>query len=107
MNQLADFLSLILAGVGLTVLIVWPETGPTAYAREVLLRPRVPLALAGVLDCYVCLGFWMGLLLSPVWWLYTGQFWCWSACLMVPAVFWLKLVSVPSHAQEQTYDAQD
>ncbi len=54
--------------MGLTVLVVWPADGVPAKIREGL-RRLLPSAVKGVLDCYICLGFWAGLILSPIWWL--------------------------------------
>ena len=91
MNDLADFLAYLLSCLGLTVLLVWPQTGPGAWARESVLRPLLPKRAAGALDCYICLGFWCGLALSPVWWVVERKFWCLTGCLATPALFWLVL----------------
>ena len=91
MEQIANLVSFLLASVGLTVLIVWPQTGPGAWLRESVLRPALGDKAGEVLDCYVCLGFWSGLLLSPICYWLTGQYWSWAGCLMVPAVFWWAL----------------
>jgi hypothetical protein len=88
LTQLAAFL---LASVGLTVLIVWPQEGPGAWLREHLLRRWLPTSAGSLLDCYICCGFWIGLLLAPLWWAICGQEWCWSGCLMVPGLFWMIL----------------
>ncbi len=84
-------LTFLLASMGLTVLIVWPEHGPVATFREATLRSALSASLAGVLDCYVCLSFWMGLLLSPLWWAWFRESWCLLGCLMPPALFWIVL----------------
>jgi len=47
--------------------------------------------VAGVLDCYICLGFWLGTGLGALWW-----WWCehpayWLGGAMVAAVFWAVL----------------
>ena len=55
-----DLFELSAAAVGATALIVFPRTGPVAYARERWVRPVMGKA-EGVLDCYLCLSFWMGL----------------------------------------------
>jgi hypothetical protein len=77
--------------MGLTILIVWPETGPSAWLRERVVRPILPGRAKGALDCYICLGFWAGLALSPLWWFFCQHWWCWTGCLMTPALFWLVL----------------
>ena len=89
MNQLTGLVSLCLSSLGLTVLLVWPERGPSAWVRDSVLRRILPQAVRPVLDCYVCAGFWSGLLLSPLWWSFYHELWCWTACLMAPALFWL------------------
>ncbi len=89
MSGLAQLLSFLLAAMGLTVLVVWPQGGPGAFFREKLLRKLLPKFARGLLDCYVCFGFWAGLLLSVPWWFMYRQPWVWFGCLMVPAVFWL------------------
>ena len=77
--------------MGLTILVVWAETGPSAWIREKLLRPLLPGIARPVLDCYICLSFWVGLLMAPVWWRITGEIWPWFNCLMTPAAFWIVL----------------
>lgn len=91
MNELAHLVAGLLAAAGLTVLVVWPQEGPGAWLREKLLRPLLPRFLGGMLDCYVCFGFWCGLALSPLWWWLHGEPWNWALCLMVPCLFWLVL----------------
>lgn len=88
---MANLVALALSSMGLTILIVWPQGGPGAWLRERLLRPLLPGKTKDVLDCYICLSFWTGLLLSPVWWFCTHEFWSWAGCLMTPALFWLAL----------------
>lgn len=85
-------LSYLLASMGLTILIVWPSKGPGFWLREGILRPtlkRLFVSFSGVLDCYICFGFWAGLALGGVWWALYEVAWAWFGCLMVPAVFWL------------------
>ncbi len=77
--------------MGLTVLIVWPQDGVGAWVRENVLRKILPGKSKEVLDCYVCTGFWSGLVLSPLWWLMCRERWTVSGCLMTPALFWLVL----------------
>ncbi len=89
MNGLAQLLSFVLAAMGLTVLVVWPQGGAGAFLREKLLRKLLPKFARGLLDCYICFGFWAGLLLSVPWWFMYRQPWVWFGCLMLPAVFWL------------------
>ena len=89
MHGLAQLLSFLLAAMGLTVLLVWPQGGAGAYVREKILRRILPKSAAGALDCYICFGFWAGLVLSAPWWFMFHQYWCWFGCLMVPALFWL------------------
>jgi hypothetical protein len=91
MSDFAYLASFLLSSMGLTILIVWPQQGPGAWFREQVLRKALPTAAKDVLDCYICLGFWSGLLLSPAWWLMCRQHWAWGGCLMVPAMFWLVL----------------
>lgn len=91
MNEFVYFVTFLLSAVGLTILIVWPETGPGAFLREAVLRKILPQSAGKALDCYVCLGFWAGLLLSPAWWFLTREHWVWFGCLMVPAIFWFTL----------------
>ncbi len=81
----------LLSSMGLTILIVWPDSGPSAWLRERCLRPLLPSAAKSVLDCYLCLGFWVGLATSWPWWRITGEVWAWSGCLMTPCAFWLVL----------------
>jgi hypothetical protein len=88
MSYLVSFL---LSSIGLTVLIVWPPDGPGAWVRESVLRRALPGKSKETLDCYICTGFWSGLVLSPVWWLMCRERWTWSGCLMTPALFWLVL----------------
>jgi len=87
----ASFLAYLLASMGLTILIVWPEDGPGSWVRERVLRHLIPAKLSGVLDCYVCTGFWAGLVLSAFWWHLYHEPWIWTGCLMVPALFWIFL----------------
>ncbi len=87
--QFTIFLAYVLSAMGLTILVVWPKEGPGAFAREKALRRILPRFSHGVLDCYICFSFWMGLLLSFPWWCMYRQGWIWFGCLMVPAVFWL------------------
>ena len=93
MQSLTQLLSLLLASMGLTILIVWPEGGPGAWFRDRILRRLLPAAAAQALDCYVCLSFWAGLLLSAIWWHFTGEFWCWAGCLMTPTLCWMVFVN--------------
>lgn len=96
MNSLANLTTMLLSAMGLTILVVWPQTGPSAWVRERALRPLLVGHAAEILDCYICLGFWTGLLTSPIWWSFCREFWCWAGCLMTPAVFWLVLVPHPA-----------
>jgi hypothetical protein len=91
MGDLPSFLAYLLSAMGLTVLVVWPKTGPWVWLRERLLRPSLPARFREVLDCYICCGFWSGLALSPLWWLSAHRLWCCTGCLMVPCLFWLVL----------------
>lgn len=85
------FIGYLLASMGLTILIVWPEDGPGFWVREKLLRRLLPAKIAGVLDCYVCLGFWCGLILSGLWWYWYRDPSIAMGCLMVSALFWVIL----------------
>ncbi len=89
MAQFTVFFAYVLSVMGLTILVVWPENGPGALTREKLLRRILPKPAHGVLDCYICFGFWAGLLLSIFWWFMYHQSWIWFGCLMIPAAFWL------------------
>ena len=91
MQDLAYLASFLLSSMGLTILVVWPESGPGAWVREQVLRPALPSTARGALDCYICLSFFSGLALSPMWWFFCRAFWCWAGCLMTPCVFWLVL----------------
>ncbi len=91
MDNAAYFVAYVASSMGLTILIVWPQDGPGAWAREWALRRVLPGKAKDVLDCYICLGFWSGLMLSPLWWRMCGQYWSWTGCLMTPALFWLVL----------------
>ena len=91
MSDLASLFALLLTAVGLTVLVVWPAAGPSAWLRDRVVRRTVPAPFREVLDCYICCGFWCGLLLSPPAWLLCHQPWTWLSCLMTPAVFWVIL----------------
>jgi hypothetical protein len=88
MPELTHFLASLLSACGLTVLIVWPQDGPGAWLRERVVRRLLPGAAGAMLDCYICCGFWCGLILSPLWWHFYHEPWCWLGCLMVPALFW-------------------
>ena len=81
----------LLSSMGLTILIVWPNGGPTGWIREKLLRRILPGKAKEVLDCYICLSFWAGLLLSVLWWELYQEAWIWFGCLMVPSIFWVIL----------------
>lgn len=98
---MTELTTLLLASVGLTVLVVWPESGPAAAIRDRILRPLLPKAHVGVLDCYICTGFWAGLVLSPIWWIFTSEFWCWFSCLMTPGLFWTLLGNPSSLPAEE------
>ena len=88
-NGLAQLFSFLLAAMGLTVLVVWPEGGPGAWWREKVLRRWLPKPVHGVLDCYICLGFWAGEVLAIPWWFMYHQDWVWFGGLMIAALFWL------------------
>lgn len=88
-DSLAVFFAYMLSAMGLAIVVVWPETGPGAFVREKILHKLIPAALHGLLDCYICFGFWTGLALSVVFWLIYGMAWMYFGCLMVPAAFWL------------------
>lgn len=87
-SMLFNLPAYLLASMGLTILIVWPEGGPGAWVREKIMRPLLPKQVEGVLDCYVCMGFWCGLLLSGLWWWRFHEPLIWTGCLMVSALFW-------------------
>ena len=54
---------------GPDILIVWPQEAGAAWMRERVLRTALPGWAKAVLECYICLSFWSGLALSPLWWL--------------------------------------
>jgi hypothetical protein len=87
-NDLIGFAAYIFSSMGLTILIVWPQEGPSAWLRDHALRRLLPSYARGALDCYVCLGFWAGLVISIPCWFWYRQPWCWSGCLIVPFLFW-------------------
>jgi len=86
----------VLSAMGATILIVWPMTGPSAWLRENVLRKVLPANVAEVLDCYVCMSFWMGLLMGALWWWWTDNVMYWLGCLMTPTLFWIVLTSSTS-----------
>ena len=88
-HGLCALVSYLLAAMGLTILLVWPVSGPGAFVREKVLRRLLPKPVAGVLDCYICCGFWAGMFLAVPWWLMCHQYWAWFGGLMVSAIFWL------------------
>lgn len=90
-DSVVNFFGFLLSAMGATILIVWPETGPSAWVRESILRKLLPGRASGVVDCYVCLSFWMGLAFGALWWCWTGKPMYWCGCLMIPAVFWIVL----------------
>lgn len=93
---------MLLSAMGLTVVIVWPQDGPGAFVREKVLRPLIPGKLKSALDCYICFGFWAGLVVSlPFWWFYQAP-WTLAGCLMVPAVFWMVLKNPTSAKSDET-----
>lgn len=93
MAGLGLLLGYLLSAMGLTVLVVWPTGGPGAFFREKILRRLLPKAVQGVLDCYICFGFWSGLAMSLMWWRIYRQPWLWFGCLMIPAAFWMVMGS--------------
>lgn len=89
MSEWCGLVSYVLSSMGLSVLLVWPQRGPSAWVRDRLLLPRLPKSAQAMLDCYLCCSFWSGLLLSPAWWVFYHRPWCWSGCLIAPLLFWL------------------
>lgn len=86
---MTSLLTYLLGGTGLTILIVWPGGGPAAFFRDRVLRSLLGRRASEALDCYICCGFWCGLLLAPLhWWMY-GEPFVWFGCLMIPMIFWL------------------
>ena len=88
---MAYLLGYLLASMGLTILVVWPQDGPGAWVRESVLRRLLRGQAKSVLDCYICMSFWSGLMLSPLWWWMCREPWTWAGCLMTPSLFWLVL----------------
>jgi hypothetical protein len=95
-NELINFITLHLTGMGTCVLVVWPATGPVAWVRDSIFRKLIPSALVGVLDCYICFSFWSGLAWGVLWWWLTEFYWCLAAPLTTPALFWIVLQFAPS-----------
>lgn len=91
MSDLVMLLTCLLSSFGLTVLLVWPETGPGAWIRDKVMKPLLWPKAKEVLDCYVCFSFWASLLLSRIWWRLAEVWWVWFGCLMTPGMFWLAL----------------
>jgi hypothetical protein len=89
--MVTHLIAYILSAMGLTILVVWPTAGPSAWGREHILRPLLPGKSKEVLDCYICFSFWAGLIASPLWWHWYKEPWIWLGCLIMPAVFWLAL----------------
>ena len=85
MREFVLLLAYLLSAIGLTILVVWPENGPGAFFREKILRKLLPVPLHGALDCYICFGFWAGLILSVAFWLIYGRAWMCFGCLMIAA----------------------
>lgn len=88
---MTHLITYVLASIGLTVLVVWPDSGPGAWARESVLRPLLPRAMKHALDCYICFSFWAAMTLTPVWQFIGRDDRLWLGCLMVPGLFWLTL----------------
>lgn len=99
MSEWIHLVTLELSAIGFTILIVWPQTGPSAWLRDQVIRRALPGSAAAVLDCYICLSFWAGLFLGAAWWYATGAAWCWAACLMTPGLMWLALRQSPSQEE--------
>lgn len=81
-----DLISDLLIAVGMTVLTVAPSHGPVAFVRDRVARALARVRLEGLLSCYICLGFWVGLgvgLLGddPL-----------AVCLGTPALLWFGVV---------------
>ncbi len=91
METIVAFVTFVLSAMGLTVVVVWPETGPGAWCRERLLRPLLPKRIRDVFDCYICFGFWTGLGLGALWSVMLDIWFYWFGCLMIPAMFWIIL----------------
>lgn len=91
MLELANWAASVLSAMGLTILIVWPQSGPGALLREKVLRRALPPPAREVLDCYICAAFWCGLLLTPIWIVFDRHLWCWTGCLTTPIMFWIVL----------------
>jgi hypothetical protein len=79
--SMTELLAFLLASMGLTILIVWPQDGPGAWLRENVLRKALPGKGKEMLDCYICSGFWCGLAFSPAWWLMCRERWTLFGCL--------------------------
>jgi hypothetical protein len=89
--EMAHLVEFVLATMGLTILVVWPQGGPMGWIRDRIIRPLLPGKTKGVLDCYICFSFWAGVVVSGIWWWIYGESWIWSGPVMVPAVFWVAL----------------
>ena len=102
---MASLLSFLLASMGLTIMVVWPQDGPGAWVRERVLRRLLPGKAKEVLDCYICTSYWTGLALSPLWWWMCQGRWAWAGCLMTPPVFWIAL-RIPGGSERTEHDGE-
>ena len=91
MADLLGLLTYVLSAMGLTILIVWPAVGPSAWVRDRIVRRLLWPQARGMLDCYVCFSPWAALMLAPLWWWQMGCWWLWSGPLMLPTLFWLMM----------------
>jgi hypothetical protein len=101
MLEFISLLTYLLSAHGLAVLVVWPSKGPSAWLREKVVRRFLPRAARGVLDCYICTGFWSALILSPLWWHFYHAWWVWAGCLMTSGIFWILLGNPKPTNEEQ------
>jgi hypothetical protein len=107
---MADFLAIltyVFAAMGLTILIVWPADGPSAWLRDKIVRKLLWPSARGVLDCYICLSVWVALALAPAWWYWVHCQWVWTGPLVLPALFWMILRPWHSASEKQLQEPVD
>lgn len=87
---MTEFIAFILASLGLTVWIVWPEESFWANIRHKM-QKLLPAYFQTVPDCYVCSGFWIGTIFGLIWWPCTGKLFYIAGGFITSAVFWIFL----------------
>jgi len=104
-SSIESFLDAAKAEIAIEITPLNPLTGEPAIAHiraafarhmHVITANKALLAEHGPVRCAgVSIGGPLipdeGLILSPPWWLMSGENWAWAGCLMTPALFWLVL----------------